>query len=258
LKDLIGTKFNYLTVIKRVENKGKKLMYLCQCDCGKSITTSSSNLKNGNTKTCGCSRLNNISNQRFGRLIVIKLSHVKNRKSYWLCKCDCGNEKIVRSDCLKRDQVKSCGCLQYEHAIIKHNLSKTKIYHVWAGMKDRCLNENNKAYKHYGERGVTVCEEWQKDFMSFYNWSMQNGYEEGLSVDRINNNGNYEPSNCRWVDMKSQCNNHRRNVLITFDGKTQNIQQWANELNIKHSTLYGRLITNKWSIKRALTSPIYK
>ena len=122
----------------------------------------------------------------------------------------------------------------------KHGKRNCKLYAVMNSMKSRCYNENNHAYKNYGKRGITICDAWLNDFDVFYNWAINNGYEEGLTIDRINVNGNYEPNNCRWVDYKTQNNNRRDNVILTYKGKTQSIGQWAIELNIPLYNLKNR------------------
>jgi hypothetical protein len=130
-------------------------------------------------------------------------------------------------------------------------MSGTRIYNIWAVMKRRCTNPNNKEFGRYGARGITICDEWQ-DFMSFYKWAIENNYTEELTLDRIDNNGNYEPSNCRWVTMKEQQRNRSNNHLITYEGKTLTISQWAEERNINHDTLFSRINKRHWEIGRAL------
>lgn len=174
--------------------------------------------------------------KKFNMLTVLEeLPERKHGGKVYRCKCDCGNIKDVRSDMLKNGSVKSCGCLH-----TKHGKRHTKIYRVFAAMKSRCYNRNNKEYNNYGRRGITICQEWLDDFMNFYTWSMENGYQEGLSIDRIDNDGNYEPANCRWTDRKTQQNNRRSNTYLSYNNKTQTLAQWGEELNIDQHTISAR------------------
>lgn len=199
-----------------------------------------------------------LTGNRYGRLTVIE--RVQNAKrTKWRCKCDCGNIKEVYSFNLMAGKIKSCGCLRQETAAIlasnlsrtTHSQSKTPMYKVWAAMKDRCFNKENSEYHNYGGRGITVCEEWKNDFKEFYDWSIKNGYKQGLSIDRINGDKNYCPENCRWTTAKVQGNNTRRNHWIEYNGEIHTIAEWADIKGIKYNTLNGR-IHRGWSIKRAL------
>lgn len=128
-----------------------------------------------------------------------------------------------------------------------HGGKKERLYMVWCTMKQRCLNPNNKQYAYYGARGITICEEWMHDYSVFRKWSLENGYEDNgkLSIDRINNDGNYEPENCRWVDRITQANNQSTNVIISYNGKTQTLRQWSRETGISAHTLYYRYSSGK-------------
>lgn len=208
-------------------------------------------------------KIKNIVGQKFGMLKVVKFSHTENKKSYWLCECECGVRKVLRADSFKpsktRNVTKSCGCLNNkprEYARI-HGDSRTKLYHVWASMKDRCVNPNGKYYKHYGGKGISVCDEWKNEYLSFKKWAIENGYKDGLTIDRIDVNGNYEPSNCRLITHREQQYNTTRNRRYTFQGETLTVTEWANRTGIKRTTLNARL-NHGWDIDRALTEPINK
>ncbi len=154
-----------------------------------------------------------LTGQRFGRLTVVE-RHGKGTDGHalWLCVCECGETTIAASNDLTLGKKKSCGCLrkQINSTIHKtHGKKNTKLYYVWQRMKQRCHYPKSKDFSFYGGRGITVCEEWKNNFQAFYDWAMSNGYFDGLTLDRIDVNGNYEPSNCRWVTMKVQCNNRR-------------------------------------------------
>lgn len=201
------------------------------------------------------SKFEYVSGQKFGRLTALYRLHNYHKKgTYWLCVCDCGNFTEVLLPNLKRGTSKSCGCLQREQAIKAngtHEKSNTHLYYIWRSMKYRCYDKHIKAYKNYGARGITVCSEWKDNFQAFYDWSMNNGYKEGLTIDRIDNNGNYEPNNCRWVDRKQQGRNRRSNILITINGVTRCLMEWCEILGLNYGTINNR-IRRGWCIEKAL------
>lgn len=195
---------------------------------------------------------------RYGRLVVIEKHHQDSRGEwYWLCKCDCGNDKIVSGNKLRCGNTKSCGCLQYEHRKVgfhrTHGKSETKLYVAWLNMRSRCYNPKNIVYKNYGGRGISVCEEWRNSSDAFIAWAEKNGYQDGLSIDRIDVNGNYEPSNCRWVTKEQQYLNRTDSHLLTAFGKTQTISEWANESGIAYDTIERRINAYNWSPEDAVT-----
>lgn len=188
---------------------------------------------------------------KFGRIRVIKPVDEKcesGKHKRWICICDCGKFKVCYSDKLLKGDNKSCGC-------INHGKTKTRLYHIWAHMKDRCYNSKGQNYHLYGERGITICDEWLSDFMNFYKWSMAHGYSDELSIDRIDNNKGYYPDNCRWTNMKIQANNTRSNHLITYLNETKTLTEWAEQLGIKSNTLLYRL-RRGWTVERAFTTRV--
>lgn len=200
-------------------------------------------------------KFKDITGQRFGRLIAVKYFG----KSKWRCKCDCGNIVNIDGRDLRCGSTKSCGCLQKEivsniitKQSTKHGKSGTRLYNIYNGMKDRCYNKNDKDYYNYGGRTITMCNDWKNDFKVFYDWSMSNGYNDSLSIDRIDVNGNYEPNNCRWVNMKIQQRNRRNNKEYTINGETHCLSEWCEILNLKYDTVYHRLTKLNWTIEKAL------
>ena len=257
LIDLTGQKFGLLTVVKfsRQDRRGNAL-WECLCECGKVSIKAGYHLKSGNTKSCGClrSRQNakfvDLTGQEFGSLKVLRyVGNNKHRQSMFECECSCKNKTriITMGGSLKNGNTKSCGCFKVAKCIdmhTKHNLNNTKIYRIFYGIKDRCNNHKNHAYCNYGGRGIAICNEWKDDFQSFYNWSMANGYEEGLTIDRIDNDGNYCPENCRWTTRIEQQSNRRVNLYVYLNGKKMTITELARITGENRETLRRRYHKN--------------
>lgn len=243
IHDLTGEKFGLLTVIGRGEDyvcpSGKRrLRWLCQCECGNTKSIQPGTLLAGKAKSCGCEQKKlaaqhmktvteklkaDIEGERFGRLVAVSRTDRKRNGSYlWICDCDCGERTEATVKELHSGNTRSCGCLKaekismvnYVHGKARTN-KKPRLYSVWVGMRQRCNDQNHKSYKDYGGRGISVCAEWN-DFQKFESWAVSNGYDPDAAygectIDRINVDGNYEPSNCRWATSAEQAVNKRKN-----------------------------------------------
>lgn len=200
-----------------------------------------------------------ITGVRFGRYTVVKRApNDKNGSAMWVCRCDCGTEKIVRGASLRSGAVVSCGCFHKDDLkcrLTTHNMSNTRIREIWNCMKQRCSNPRNTAYKYYGGRGVSVCDEWKNDFSSFLSWALNNGYTDDLTLDRIDTNGNYEPSNCRWISRAEQQNNTRYVRHFTINGETKSLAEWCRIYGVPHERVRWRVVEKGWDILDALTTP---
>lgn len=194
------------------------------------------------------SKIDDITGKKYNMLTVVGIAEHCPIK--WLCKCDCGNYTKVLTGNLKHGRVKSCGCLSHV-GNPKHGLKGTRIYRIYKHMINRCYRENDPAYKDYGGRGITVCKAWRDDIVDFYKWAVKNGYADNLTLDRTDNNKGYSPKNCRWVDVKTQANNRRSNIMITHDGRTQNLTAWCNELGLNYGSVVSR-INRGWNPLEAL------
>lgn len=210
MKDITGERFSSLIALKPLrKNKFNNWIWLCKCDCGNKTEVASGHLTSGRTKSCGCRKENDLTGNRYGKLIVVKrLGSDSHGDTSYICRCDCGEEIIARQSNLVRGHYKSCGKRGCKKTNEIHGMRDSDLYHKYYDIHTRC-NRKDNAY--YGGRGISFCEEWSgpNGFISFMEWSMKNGYKEGLSLDRIDSNGNYCPENCRWTDRETQARNKR-------------------------------------------------
>lgn len=195
----------------------------------------------------------NLTGSRFGRLLVLSLVDTAagaNTPTKWLCQCDCGEKIEVRAYNLKSGNTLSCGCLQKEKAAANkktHGMTGSRLYVIWRHIIGRCTRPNDKAYKWYGGRGITVCDEWKDNFQAFYDWAMANGYnpeaKQGeCTLDRIENGGNYCPENCRWITIQEQQRNKRDNVRVSFNGQVKTVAEWAEEFKCYSGAVYREIL----------------
>lgn len=193
-----------------------------------------------------------LTGRTFGHLQVIEKVKVGQGKYKWLCKCDCGNTKLVRTYHLISGNTSSCGCQHFE-ACKTYGMAESRIYHIWCTMKARCSRETSSGYDKYGARGIKVCDEWES-FAPFYEWAIANGYSDNLSIDRIDNDGNYEPSNCRWATAKEQANNTRNTVRYKLNGKLYSAYELSQMSGVPQKLINSR-IRKGWAVKDAAYTP---
>lgn len=261
-QDLTGKQFGRLRVLSRAMNdKSGGARYLCICDCGGQTTSSAADLRRGASKSCGCATkfaLHDLTGRRFGLLTAKELvGRDKRGQVRWLCICDCGKASVVGANNLRSGRTRSCGCLKRpptrdpaKPGGPPRNPWLGTVEHLcWRMLRQRCYNPNHKSYKHYGGRGITVCGRW------LYGEGGRSGFEcfladmgaephPELTIERRNNDGNYEPSNCYWAPIEIQANNRRDNIRITIGGVTKTIAQWARQADLNSTTISWRLKRN--------------
>lgn len=222
-----GMKFGKWTVLKEAgKNKDRRRLWLCKCECGYTKAVIERYLLKGQSTQCGKCDHEDLTGKKFGKLTVQKLAYKKKRNSstsiFWQCLCDCGNFFIARSDALKKGTSSHCGCSHrhraFKNIVVFGEIEESfphykKIRMAYIDMIRRCEDEYRKAYKNYGGRGISVCKEWKNSFRKFYNWMIKQGFSIGLTIERIDNNGNYEPENCCLATKKEQCRNTRKTKL---------------------------------------------
>lgn len=187
----------------------------------------------------------NINGEKYGKLKVLYETEKKNKNGtyYCMCLCECGNKKEILKSSLISGNTKSCGCLivdtlKAKKIHYKHGDSKTRLHTIWCEIKRRCYCKSDNAYKNYGGRGITICREWLKDYKNFKKWAINNGYDEKLTIDRIDVNGNYEPTNCRWATRKEQNNNRRSNIKVKYNNEKMTLKQVSEIKKIKYNKIY--------------------
>lgn len=258
--DLAGQKFGMLCVIKRTENTTGKKHWICRCDCGREKLANTHDLLSGRVKSCGCLRSKDLTGRQFGFLTVLETSNNRSNegRKVWKCLCECGNVVEKDTKALLTGGVRSCGCKRAElhnqsDKCVKHGMYNTRLYRTWSAMRNRCSNSANHAYRYYGGRGITVCSEWE-EFESFMEWAMENGYQENLTIDRINVDGNYEPDNCRWATLEIQANNKRTSKYIEFQGEKHTVSEWSRITGFSKELIAQRL-KRGWTEEETLTIP---
>lgn len=197
-----------------------------------------------------------LTGMRFGKLTVLREAKRKSNERHrkWLCRCDCGNEVVVLGCNLQKGNTKTCGCSHKKHKYGEISTKHMRLYRTYYAMKQRCYNEHSKIFNHYGGRGITICDEWLSSFEAFRDWALKTGYADNLTIERIDVNGNYCPENCCWITQAEQLNNTRRNVILTYDGLTMNLTQWAKHLGVNRDFLRGRIRLG-WDCERVFTEP---
>ena len=259
-KHLIGSKYNLLTIVDILPDRtpAGRAQCVVRCDCvdgqHRQRVALLKEVTAGNLKSCGMcgykhQRLSvDITGQQFGELKVLRKTDLRNSAEniMWECVCSCGRHVVVSGYSLRCGHSKSCGKCSYKIDRItrvtrqwktadEHRLSEV----VLDGMIQRCTNPNDSGYANYGGRGISVCDEWRNDRRSFVNWALASGYRKGLSIDRIDPNGNYCPENCVFATSKEQCNNERRNRVITIGSQSGTIAEWADLLGVDYNSIYG-------------------
>lgn len=281
----IGDRFGKLIIIREIDNympgSGKRLdLFRCKCDCGREVNLSSHWISRG-ADSCGyceenIGKANNfvdLTGQTFGKLYVEHIgpkyyeADGSPRITYW-CRCSCGNPEpiLTKGIYLTTGDCTSCGCnhdISIKNLGIsmnKHGLSNNRIYNTYKNMIDRCYNTDCKEYQYYGARGIKVCDEWiikenYQGLLNFYNWAINNGYDDNLTIDRINPNDNYKPSNCRWVPKYLQTNNQNTNTFIEFNGDNYTVAQWSRARGINAATIRNRIRNGKDPIE-SINTPV--
>jgi len=262
LIDLTGDRFGKLVVTSQAPRQ-RDTMWNCVCDCGATTVVRASHLKDGDTISCGCSRLerfHDLTGQVFGRLTVVERAPNKGKgaetRAMWRCVCECGGESVIACHTLKAGNTRSCGCLKVEVGIKNgrarktHGMTDTQAWICWMSMGQRCRNKKHDDFHNYGGRGITICKRWE----SFENFFADMGHPPpGMSIERDDVNGNYEPGNCRWATPVEQGRNKRVNRIIAAFGRSMTLADWGDATGLGTTTISCR-IKSGWSVEKALTT----
>lgn len=246
-KNLVGLKFGKLAVIAKMgKTTNNSILWECECECSRRIKVVTADLNRGKAKSCGVCVKRATTNGKvnngdvFGRWTIVEANYAcREGNAYSLCECSCGNKKEVLTSRLVKGTSMSCGCLQKEKIANRstiHGDYLTRLYRIWSGMRQRCINPNTNSFKNYGGRGIKVCEEWE-DYLAFKRWALNNGYSDSLTIERKDVNGNYAPDNVIFVSSFDQHSNRRDNVFITYGDTFYTIAQLSRKVNIPASTL---------------------
>lgn len=236
-KDYTGSVFGRLTVLAMVKRANSKNSYcLCKCECGNEKEIRLDALKNGSAKSCGCLKKPDYTGERFGFLTVLKMEYIEhNRKSFCVCKCDCGNAKLIRTDALLANKVFSCGCVTKDLIrikVTKHGQSYNRIYRIYKDMVNRCTNSNFFGFNCYGGKGIKYSSDFDT-FEKFYKWSMNNGYNDKCDIHRLDSNQDYTPKNCVWIPHNEHMKLHgnmRRKKVIAINPETNQTEKRFNSV----------------------------
>lgn len=249
-KDEIGKVYGKLTVV-RFADTTNGVRWICRCECGKTTTVRGYYLRSGRTANCrSCAQLKDMTGSRFGRLVVLELAEIRT-EARWLCQCDCGQLTTVAGSELRNGSTKSCGCLRSSQG----GGYKTPEYTTWREMKRRCCNPRCPEYHLYGGRGIAICDRWRHSFVNFLA-DMGPKPSPDHSVQRVDNDGNYEPTNVVWATPLEQAQNTRKVRLLTYNGETMSIRAWARKLGLEHSTLRRRIALG-WPPEKVFSSEHY-
>lgn len=253
LTEMAGQRYGMWTVKHYVETRKKKALWECVCDCGTTRNVAGSSLRSGVSRSCGCGEKfhpqgsRDLTGKIFGKWTVVSRAHYKTYQ-FWNCRCECGSTRAVQVRSLLRGQSTSCGC---QRAKVQHGWSGTKLYSVWQAMRARCSSPNSSSYRNYGARGISVCERWDASFENFLA-DMGDRPSDDFEIDRIDNDGNYEPLNCRWVSRSDNNRNKRNNRTVKYRGRTELLSDVCERYEHSVSTVSYRTETLGWPLEIAL------